>query len=367
MNVDNKSLSGRIDWIDFAKGITILLVIIGHTVNGWIRGTIFSFHMPLFFILSCATFKYSKSEEQFKKATIKGFKHLIIPAILMFFICIMISIVKNPSSVANLELLKEYSKIELLSLLFASGIDVCFFDTRIPCIGIPWFLFVLFEGRTLLDYLNLKLSSKKLIFYSLLFSIVGVILGKMVLTPFSFDIALAIFPLLLFGKNFRALCIEEKAGVKLLFSFVLWAVCLLITYRISYSYMELACRRYTLYPFCFIIALLGTIMISELGVLCCRTFPVTKFIVYLGKNSLYMLCIHILDYYLWQWTFSWAKYEVLNAITRVSVDLLVFVVFMLIKGIFERNIRVKQNIVVDGVDKEFIISDNQKSSDNFFM
>lgn len=41
----------RIDWIDFAKGITILLVIIGHNVSGPLRGAIFSFHMPLFFIL----------------------------------------------------------------------------------------------------------------------------------------------------------------------------------------------------------------------------------------------------------------------------------------------------------------------------
>lgn len=50
----------RIDWIDFAKGITILLVIIGHNVSGPLRGAIFSFHMPLFFILSCVTYSWSK-------------------------------------------------------------------------------------------------------------------------------------------------------------------------------------------------------------------------------------------------------------------------------------------------------------------
>ena len=56
--------SKRIEWIDFAKGITIILTIVGHTVgtgkNGSIlRGLIFSFHMPLFFILSATTYKYS--------------------------------------------------------------------------------------------------------------------------------------------------------------------------------------------------------------------------------------------------------------------------------------------------------------------
>jgi fucose 4-O-acetylase-like acetyltransferase len=41
----------RIAWIDIAKGIGILLVIIGHMPSfpEWIRAWIFSFHMPLFF------------------------------------------------------------------------------------------------------------------------------------------------------------------------------------------------------------------------------------------------------------------------------------------------------------------------------
>ena len=51
----------RIYWIDCAKGITILLVIIGHSIyNPMVRGPIFSFHMPLFFILSGMTYKWSK-------------------------------------------------------------------------------------------------------------------------------------------------------------------------------------------------------------------------------------------------------------------------------------------------------------------
>lgn len=64
----------RIAWIDCAKGIAMLLVILGHTVanNGnaieqMIRGGIFSFHMPLFFILSCVTFKFSGDNNEFIK------------------------------------------------------------------------------------------------------------------------------------------------------------------------------------------------------------------------------------------------------------------------------------------------------------
>lgn len=44
----------RIDWVDISKGLGIILVIIGHCVylGGLIHNWIFSFHMPLFFILS---------------------------------------------------------------------------------------------------------------------------------------------------------------------------------------------------------------------------------------------------------------------------------------------------------------------------
>lgn len=42
----------RIEWVDLAKGIAILAVITGHETSGFIKFLIFSFHMPIFFILS---------------------------------------------------------------------------------------------------------------------------------------------------------------------------------------------------------------------------------------------------------------------------------------------------------------------------
>lgn len=54
-----KSTVKRIDYIDIVKGITIILMIIGHVSNipTILRTFIFSFHMPLFFIISGYTFK----------------------------------------------------------------------------------------------------------------------------------------------------------------------------------------------------------------------------------------------------------------------------------------------------------------------
>ena len=42
----------RIEWIDIAKGIGIIAVLIGHTNSGILRDEIYSFHIPLFIFLS---------------------------------------------------------------------------------------------------------------------------------------------------------------------------------------------------------------------------------------------------------------------------------------------------------------------------
>ncbi len=67
----------RYDWIDIAKGIGVILVVLGHeslpySLNSWI----YSFHMPLFFMLSGYTFK---QKGNFHDDYYLPFKRLIIP------------------------------------------------------------------------------------------------------------------------------------------------------------------------------------------------------------------------------------------------------------------------------------------------
>lgn len=47
-------MQGRINWIDFAKGVAIILVVIGHVIPESINlfGFIYAFHMPFFFIMA---------------------------------------------------------------------------------------------------------------------------------------------------------------------------------------------------------------------------------------------------------------------------------------------------------------------------
>lgn len=292
--------------------------------------------MPLFFILSCITFKYSIDSEQFLRKTERAFKHLVIPAFVMFCIRIGILCLQNYSLLFDFNYLKLFVKERILVAIFSSGVSVQIFSDSIPAIGIPWFLIALFLGRTFFDYLNLKYGKWKTIRLCMIFSIIGVILGKIQWLPLSFDIVLAILPFFIVGKEYDVFKVENKPFKKMYLCFLIWALLLLISYILTHTYLELACRRYTLYPLCYITAIMGTVMISEFSVLACKLKRISKPFLYLGKNSLYMLCIHILDFSLFYKLWSITNNNYINMLLRVTVDSIIFVILMSVIGFIKK-------------------------------
>ena len=68
----------RIKWIDFARGLAILFVVLGHTLSGGdVQTYVYSFHIPFFFLLSGMV--YHDDKLSFKDFTIKKAKQLLIP------------------------------------------------------------------------------------------------------------------------------------------------------------------------------------------------------------------------------------------------------------------------------------------------
>ena len=156
----------RVSWIDCAKGIGILSVILGHTVlsigpdyDKMIRGIIFSFHMPLFFILSAAVVRTSRDGSEFLKKAERSFLHLVLPAIYIYVLRLLIYIVPNFKVI-------EWDKFfaeKLNILMYSSGSPVCLPDYTIPAFGMMWFFVVLFLARTFFDYICLKMKRTTII------------------------------------------------------------------------------------------------------------------------------------------------------------------------------------------------------------
>ena len=77
----------RLHWIDSAKAIGILLVVLGHMSSGthyhWF---IFSFHMPLFFAISGFLYKYVGLKKEIKKILYSLFIPYLIYSVLLLMI-----------------------------------------------------------------------------------------------------------------------------------------------------------------------------------------------------------------------------------------------------------------------------------------
>lgn len=142
---DNIVKQNRIECIDIAKGITILLVVVGHVSSLPIalNGILYSFHMPLFFVLSGYFFRKETVFESAKRM----FPSLIIPYLVVGCIMRVINITKN---YINGEL---FDCADLLSLF-----GVCWqFGDKVVSVGAIWFLVVLFLSKIFLQvFLNYK-------------------------------------------------------------------------------------------------------------------------------------------------------------------------------------------------------------------
>ena len=97
----------RIEWLDSLKGFAIFLVVVGHVILGYIRAetftehqwslqfiydVIYSFHMPLFFLISGFLYKLTWSQKNsglIKKISNKFLN--MIPMYLLFSVVFWLS------------------------------------------------------------------------------------------------------------------------------------------------------------------------------------------------------------------------------------------------------------------------------------
>ena len=96
-------INQRIEWIDTAGGIGLLLVFIGHLRMPWASAWVYTFHMPLFFFLSGLLYpgceKYTFAQFAWRR-----FKSLVIPyftlgAVIALFYCFVYAFQHEPLSV----------------------------------------------------------------------------------------------------------------------------------------------------------------------------------------------------------------------------------------------------------------------------
>lgn len=142
--------NNRLDYLDIAKGIGIILVVLAHVYafnpeiavsRGKIVTWIYSFHMPLFFIIAGMLTKY-KNKVDIKKTIISRIKGLLIPYFFFSLISIFIF-----SLMADFEksVIKELFRVTILGI----GIETLWF---LPALFFSDIIFVLMKKIVKNDY-----------------------------------------------------------------------------------------------------------------------------------------------------------------------------------------------------------------------
>lgn len=136
----------RIGWIDIAKGIGIIAMVMGHIDFGaYVRYFIHAWNMPLFFILS--GYLYRDEKKNFRYHIGKKAKSLLVPYFSFAFIHFIIWIVKYQPDIETIQ--------QTLSSIFWINTN-----NGLPIANALWFLPCMFFATILFDCIHRMCGSK---------------------------------------------------------------------------------------------------------------------------------------------------------------------------------------------------------------
>lgn len=290
---DTAALRKRVEWLDVAKGMAMIFVVIGHCVDYGtpLRIFTYSFHMPMFYMLSGYTMRPPKDGADLWKSTKKDIKSIVLPCLVVAVLRIVLSMIKNGTGLA-----------ESLSMLGTRLLWASAYDADRTYLGMLWFLVVLFWSKLLFRVLFLLWPTWKngLIFAAVAFF--GYQISKAEYIPEtwnsglpqSWDVCMVVAFLLYIGwavHHFKDQLREIAMPVVFVCLYV-WIACL----RWG-LYIELGTRKYSQFPMSLIEACCGTAVMCFLAWFIARSRPATAVLSAIGKNSLMIYIVHALDSY----------------------------------------------------------------------
>lgn len=291
----------RIEWIDIARGIAIIAVIVGHSLGNYFPGKfanfIYAFHMPIFFILS----GYLYHQQDSKKLMKKSFLNLIVPyiATVSLELCIIIfnRIAPNPVlAPSRAHSIKEF----MVSIVYAAGADTQIGSHHIQAIGALWFLIAMFFGIQLFNQImKLNIQKHSLIvkgLLTMLCSLVGIFSARYVTLPFALQPALLSQIFFFFGFVVKKYQLIDKFGtVLIIISMALW----LIDSQFNlFGFVNAAAKNTWL---AVLVGMLSSMVVIKFSIFLDRvlSFSMTlwmkKILEFWGSQSLLILCFHLID------------------------------------------------------------------------
>ena len=281
----------RENWIDTAKAIGIILVILGHVgsgLEGWFNFRfVYGFHLIIFYMIAGYTTKTAPIDFNFVK---KKFSRLMTP---YFVTCFAIMVM----DVINCWLIDKERSIEVITSViskdftrsfFASGMTTTFGNIDIGTrIGAIWFLPALFFAIVLFAFLVSRIQNNKLLgIVCAAISMVGFLTGQFIWLPFSIQSGLFTIFFVWLGYSVKKNRYLERIR---LWYFIPALVLLLIGIKTDYCFMSFVTAEANDLLISTFVGLCGTLLIY----LAAKVTEKSRALQWIGKRSMYVLCIHL--------------------------------------------------------------------------
>ena len=286
------NITDRLGYIDVAKGIGILCVMLGHFGIQAIDKVVFTFHMPLFFLISGYFINDNVSIWEFVKRKIS---RLLVPyyvtGVSICFLLILADIVRGlwnqiPIDFWNI----------IIAILYGSCLDV---TKQIHGIGAIWFLWALFWS-TLMVRIFCKLKWRGAIWIWVL-ALASYLTSLFIWLPLSIQQGGCAAIFVYFGWKLKQ--IDLKKYIKniwlMLFAFGVFVLQILFDIRV-----DMAKNTYDLG----VVSVLGAVIICFLvlcvsNIICSTRMPIiSRVLCFWGKYSLIMLCFHQIEMRVFPWS-----------------------------------------------------------------
>ena len=282
----------RLQWVDFSKGIVIILVVVAHVMH---RGTfeiafIYTFHMPFFFVMAGYLLNVAKYEKRYNDFVNKSFKRLVFPYFLANFLY-------YPVWYIFCHLM---GRLAIYDWAYRAPLDVLrnIFIGNIPAVNIwlvlhpLWFLMCLFFAEIL--YLKLCIGFKekttKIFGAVCILSVAGYILGAHLPLPLGIDIALVAQFFIFVGNFIKKNNLLEKMN------FGSCVIFLAMVFAITYLNGKITMdgREYGNLILLYIGGIVGSLFVMKISMAAADIGnKISDFISYCGKQSMIILVLHI--------------------------------------------------------------------------
>ena len=278
--------------IDVLKGFGIIFVLMGHSMGGGIHNFFYSFHMPLFFLVSGYLYKQRTFAEQVKR----DFLRLMLPFFFTETIILIGALLMAPLN--NPHVVPPEQAFEMLYYGNGGSENHHKIWGNFASVGSVWFLPALFWGKAAFALIS-RYNHKMMLMLSTLICVVAVGIGQYLVLPFCFMQGLTSLVFICIGYcALTSRNISLNIGRK-----EICCVCGLLIFWLCVAFFpvfDMYQLRWKLYVIPNIVAAVtGTFFFFLLSKLVVRhTRNLSKFLQFVGKYSLVIMCFSPIKYYL---------------------------------------------------------------------